>query len=89
MVSTTDGFVIAETDLRLRGPGDFFGTRQSGVPEFRVADIIADAKLLDDARDDAVALIEGDPRLVREEHRALASHLRSRYRDEMMLMDVG
>jgi ATP-dependent DNA helicase RecG len=89
MVSTTDGFVIAETDLRLRGPGDFFGTRQSGVPEFRVADILADAKLLDDARDDAVALIERDPRLALEEHRALASHLRSRYRDEMMLMDVG
>ncbi|HTO94753.1 MAG TPA: ATP-dependent DNA helicase RecG, partial [Bacteroidota bacterium] len=53
MVATTDGFRIAETDLALRGPGDFFGTRQSGLPEFHVADIIADASLLADARADA------------------------------------
>ncbi|HUI11183.1 MAG TPA: ATP-dependent DNA helicase RecG [Bacteroidota bacterium] len=89
MVETTDGFRIAETDLALRGPGDFFGTRQSGLPEFRVADIIADASLLADARADAFAIVERDPRLASDEHAALRSYLRSRYRDEMSLVDVG
>ena len=89
MVTTTDGFAIAETDLALRGPGDFFGTRQSGLPEFRVADIVADASLLADARTDAFAIIERDPRLASPEHAALRSYLRARYRDEMSLIDVG
>jgi len=89
MVTTSDGFRIAEIDLRLRGPGDFFGTRQSGMPEFRIADIIADAPLLDEARVDAFAIIGSDPLLAREEHRPLLAYLRSRYNDEMKLLDVG
>jgi len=89
MVATTDGFRIAETDLALRGPGDFFGTRQSGLPEFRVADIVADASLLADARADAFAIVERDPRLTMHEHAALRAYLRARYRDEMSLLDVG
>jgi ATP-dependent DNA helicase RecG len=89
MVRTTDGFEIAEVDLRLRGPGDFFGTRQSGLPEFRVADVVADADLLQEARGDAFALVEEDPRLENHQHEQLARHLRSRYAEEMMLMDVG
>ena len=89
MVRTTDGFEIAEVDLRLRGPGDFFGTRQSGLPEFRVADVVTDADLLQEARSDAFALVEEDPRLENHQHEQLARHLRSRYAEEMMLMDVG
>jgi len=89
MVSTTDGFRIAETDLRLRGPGDFFGTRQSGIPEFKIADIVADASVLNDARVDAFAIVESDPHLASAEHRSLLSYLRSRYADEMKLIDVG
>lgn len=89
MVATTDGFRIAETDLQLRGPGDFFGTRQSGVPEFKIADVIADAALLDEARVDAFAIIESDPHLALAEHRTLLSYLRSRYHDEVKLFDVG
>jgi ATP-dependent DNA helicase RecG len=89
MVATTDGFKIAETDLRLRGPGDFFGTRQSGMPGFKIADIIADASLLERARDDAFAIIAADPALRRSEHQPLLSYLRSRYNDEMKLIDVG
>jgi ATP-dependent DNA helicase RecG len=89
MVATTDGFRIAETDLQLRGPGDFFGTRQSGIPEFKIADILADALLLDEARADALAIVEGDPHLGKAEHRSLLSYLRSRYHDEMKLIDVG
>jgi ATP-dependent DNA helicase RecG len=89
MVATGDGFRIAETDLQLRGPGDFFGTRQSGLPEFKIADILADAALLDEARADALAIVESDPHLGKSEHRSLLSYLRSRYHDEMKLIDVG
>ena len=60
MVETTDGFKIAEADLQLRGPGDFFGVRQSGLPTFRVADIIRDEKIIQQARAGAQALIEKD-----------------------------
>jgi len=61
--STTDGFRIAEADLRLRGPGEFFGTQQSGLPEFRAAQLAGDSQLLGWARTDAFALVERDPGL--------------------------
>ncbi len=57
MTETADGFEIARRDLELRGPGDFFGTKQSGLPEFRFSDIVQDYELLEQARDDAAALI--------------------------------
>ena len=63
MVETTDGFRIAEEDLLIRGPGEFFGTRQSGLPDLKVADVQRDARLLEAARKEAFALIEDDPRL--------------------------
>jgi ATP-dependent DNA helicase RecG len=62
-VSTTDGFRIAEADLRLRGPGELLGTRQSGLPELKAARLVEDAKLLDHAREDAFALVARDPSL--------------------------
>ncbi len=89
MVETTDGFRIAEVDLEIRGPGDYFGTRQSGMPEFKVANIITDAVILGEARDDAFALVAVDPHLRRDDHRALADHLRSRFVEEMTLLQVG
>ena len=89
MVQTTDGFRIAEVDLELRGPGDFFGTRQSGMPEFKVANIVTDAATLALARDDAFALVAADPHLRMDEHRALADHLRLRFVEEMSLLQVG
>ncbi|MEK5476886.1 ATP-dependent DNA helicase RecG [Paenibacillus sp. FSL R5-0407] len=60
MTDTDDGFEVARRDLELRGPGDFFGTKQSGVPEFRIADMVSDFKVLETARDDAARLV-GDP----------------------------
>ncbi|MBN2058474.1 MAG: ATP-dependent DNA helicase RecG [Candidatus Saganbacteria bacterium] len=60
MIDSTDGFHIAEVDLRLRGPGDYCGTRQSGLPNFRVADIIRDEKILKEARKAAFDLVEED-----------------------------
>ncbi len=89
MVQTNDGFRIAEVDLQLRGPGDFFGTRQSGVPEFKVADILTDTKLLDEARRDAFALVERDPRFQLPEHHVVAEHLRAIHREAFALMRVA
>ncbi len=66
LASTTDGFKIAEEDLRIRGPGEYLGTRQSGVPELRLANLITDALLLTEARHDAFELVERDPGLRRE-----------------------
>ncbi|MCY9668296.1 ATP-dependent DNA helicase RecG [Paenibacillus alginolyticus] len=57
MTETTDGFEIARRDLELRGPGDFFGTKQSGLPEFRIADMMADFEVMEQARDDAAELV--------------------------------
>ena len=58
MVATEDGFLIAERDLEIRGPGDFFGTRQWGMPELSVANLVRDRALLERARDEAFRLVE-------------------------------
>ncbi|MFM8770584.1 MAG: ATP-dependent DNA helicase RecG [Candidatus Kapaibacterium sp.] len=71
MEQTTDGFQVAEVDLQLRGPGDVMGTRQSGIPEFRFADLIGDASIIAQARTDAQALLEHDPQLRLPEHATL------------------
>ncbi|MEW6739231.1 MAG: ATP-dependent DNA helicase RecG [Nitrospirota bacterium] len=63
MVKTTDGFRIAEEDLNIRGPGEFFGTRQSGMPDLKVANLLRDAKILEMARKEAFSLIERDSAL--------------------------
>jgi ATP-dependent DNA helicase RecG len=89
MVETNDGFKIAEVDLQLRGPGEFFGTRQSGLPEFRVADLLRDAALLEEARRDAQAIIAGDPELRQAEHRGLRGALLARWRGRLALASVG
>ena len=89
MTETNDGFRIAEVDLSVRGPGDFFGTRQSGLPEFRVADLLRDAAALEEARREAVALVQRDPRLTAPEHQALRRALLARWRGKLDLASVG
>jgi ATP-dependent DNA helicase RecG len=89
MVETSDGFRIAEADLELRGPGEFFGTRQSGLPEFRVADLLRDGALLEQARRDAQDIVARDPGLVAPAHRALRASLLARWRGKLALASVG
>jgi ATP-dependent DNA helicase RecG len=89
MVETNDGFRLAEVDLELRGPGEFFGTRQSGLPEFRVADLLRDAAILEEARRDALAIIAADPDLRALEHRGLRQALLERWRGKLALASVG
>ncbi|QKG84664.1 ATP-dependent DNA helicase RecG [Kroppenstedtia pulmonis] len=71
MTETTDGFEIARRDLELRGPGEFFGVRQSGVPEFRVADLVQDFKVLEVARADAARLVESPDFWVEDRYKPL------------------
>ncbi|MDX9731518.1 MAG: ATP-dependent DNA helicase RecG [Bdellovibrionales bacterium] len=75
MEETTDGFVISERDLEIRGPGEFLGTRQSGLPGFKLANIVRDARILQEARDMAFEIFSRDPRLSAIEHRPLREEL--------------
>jgi len=84
---TNDGFKIAEEDLRMRGPGEFLGTRQSGLPDLRAANIIRDAELLEQARSEATLLLQQDPHLVR--YPLLRNLLRRRWQGKLGLMSVG
>ncbi len=90
MVKTNDGFQIAELDLELRGPGEFFGTRQAGIPSFRVANIIRDLELLEAARREAAAVIAGPNSEISaaEISRALV-HMRALWRHTYGLVEVG
>jgi ATP-dependent DNA helicase RecG len=74
--ATTDGFVLAEADLRMRGPGEFLGTRQSGLPELSMLRTGFDSRLLEQARGAAIEILDMDPYLERPEHLALRTRMR-------------
>lgn len=75
MVRTNNGFEIAETDLQLRGPGDLMGTQQSGLLDLLIADLGKDGQLLQEARQEAVALLQADPELISPENQPIKAHL--------------
>jgi ATP-dependent DNA helicase RecG len=89
LVRTNDGFMIAEEDLRIRGPGEFLGVRQWGMPEFRVANLVRDAALLSDARQDAAALLEADPGLKEPAHRALREAMLRKWKEKLDLGSIS
>jgi ATP-dependent DNA helicase RecG len=89
MESTADGFKISEEDLAIRGPGDFLGTRQSGLPDFRVANIVRDIKVLQEARKEAFEVVERDPNLADPSHRYLKEILKERWKGRLELAGVG
>jgi ATP-dependent DNA helicase RecG len=90
MVRTTDGFQIAELDLELRGPGEFFGTRQAGLPSFQVANLIRDRELLEAAKREAAVVVSGPSGEISQEeiNRALR-HMRARWARTYGLVEVG
>lgn len=89
MVNCADGFAIAEQDLLIRGPGEFLGTRQWGVPEFRVADLVRDSQLLEQARDEAFLLVQQDPHLSLPEHQELKTAMLRRWKTKLELGSIG
>ena len=89
MVRTTDGFEIAEEDLSIRGPGEFFGTRQAGMPDLKVANLLKDGRLLEIARQEAFQLATEDPALVKPEHQVLKQILREKWRANLEMASIG
>jgi ATP-dependent DNA helicase RecG len=89
MSSTTDGFKISEIDLKLRGPGEFFGTRQHGLPELKIADIVTDASLLYQARNWAFQIVEEDPKLTHKENLCIRSNFLRKYKKRFSLVNIG
>ena len=84
-----DGFKIAEADLRLRGPGEFLGTRQSGMGDFRLANLIRDSEIFTAARKEAQLCLEKDPDLSKPESRGLRQVLLHRWGKRLQLGAVG
>lgn len=82
MVSTTDGFEIANFDLKLRGPGDLQGTQQSGILDFKIADIVKDEKILTFTREIAIQILENDPNLINPDNTIVAQQLQLRLKNE-------
>jgi len=89
MVETNDGFKISEADLNFRGPGEFLGTRQSGMPDFRVANIVRDSRILELARDEAEAWLANDPELTAPASRRVRAILEDRWAGRLELARVG
>jgi ATP-dependent DNA helicase RecG len=90
MVRTSDGFEIAEKDLELRGPGEFFGTKQAGMPSLRVANLIRDRKLLELAKREARRLLEAPPdEATSEEKRSAVQYLITHWNRRYGLVEVG
>ena len=90
MVRTNDGFQIAELDLELRGPGEFFGTRQAGMPSFQVANLIRDRQLLEAAKREAAAVLAGpSAEITQAEIDAALRHMRTRWHKSYGLVEVG
>jgi ATP-dependent DNA helicase RecG len=89
MVESCDGFVIAEADLSIRGPGDFLGTRQAGLPELKVADILRDGGVLEQARREAFDLVARDPDLSAPGNERLRGELMARWGGRLELASIG
>jgi ATP-dependent DNA helicase RecG len=89
MEKETDGFKIAEADLKLRGPGELLGTRQSGLADFRLANLSRDARLLIEARKEALAWLAQDPQLKSKESAGMREILKHRWGKRLQLGAVG
>lgn len=89
MVKSNDGFKIAEIDLEIRGPGEFFGTRQSGIPELRIANLMRDTPILEAARREAFAWIDRDPNLTEPESRPIRTLMERKWKGRLEWLTTG
>jgi ATP-dependent DNA helicase RecG len=90
MVETQDGFELADLDLRQRGPGEFFGTRQAGLPDFRVANLLRDRQLLELAKKEAASFVLGpEPAVTEAERAAVRSQLKQSWQRKYGLVEAG
>lgn len=89
MINYNDGFKLSEIDLEMRGPGDFFGTRQSGLPDLKFSNIIKDTDILLSAREDAFEILKEDPYLNKPENRILKEMLKFKWKDAYELVNIG
>ena len=89
MTRTNDGFELAEADLEIRGPGEFFGTRQSGLPDFKIANILRDASLLEIAKSEANRIAKADPSLSQPAHQVLKEVLQTQWRGHLKMASIG
>jgi ATP-dependent DNA helicase RecG len=89
MEETTDGFRIAEEDLKIRGPGELFGTRQSGLPELKMANLVEDRELMEDARAAAFGIIRQDPQMRDPRHAGMVKKFKAQYLEKLELAHVS
>lgn len=89
MCETTDGFKIAEVDLEMRGPGEFLGTRQSGIPDFRIANLLRDSRILEEAREDAFEMANRPDFLTSDQYAELRETLKQRWGSRLELANIG
>jgi len=89
MMDTNDGFKIAEEDLKLRGPGEFFGTRQHGLPEFKIGDIINDYDIITLARADAFELVKEGHKSKNSKKQILLKRIMEGFKDKLELINTG
>jgi ATP-dependent DNA helicase RecG len=89
MEESSDGFYIAEIDMKLRGPGDVLGTKQSGLPDFKFVDLTSDGDIIEVGRKEAFSLIENDPHLHNEENRIIRKEFSRRYGSGKMYFDTA
>lgn len=88
MTRTCDGFKIAEMDFRLRGPGEFFGTRQHGLPELKISDLLKDFPILKKVRNDAFELVSKDPQLTMDTHYKIKQMVLETFKDRLELINI-
>ena len=83
MTETNNGFIISEKDLELRGSGEFFGTKQHGIPEFKIANLFEDIEMLKSVQSVAIKIMEDDPNLEKEKNIELKKQIESKFRDRI------
>ena len=89
MESTNDGFVISDEDLKIRGPGEFFGIRQSGFLKYKIADMVTDGPILRQARQAAFELVKDDPNLNQPQHELIRMRFMAEYQDKLDRVNIS